>query len=1051
MKRIPLIVLSSAWLTLVVATPSAAQTAVPPPVSPAGASTGTISGRVRNVVTGQYLNNARVSIKGTNLVVYTDSFGAYRLADVRSGSVTVEVFYTDLDVSLTTLTVPPGGGIEHNVDLTSVARYGRDAAVVNLDPFVVATDRETDAQALATNEQRFAPNIKTVLATDSLGDTLGSNVGEFLKFIPGITMEYDNVDAAAISLRGIGGAMTSITQDGAPASNVWVWPTREVDVRNMALNDIARIEVTKVPTPSTPADSLGGSVNMVGKSAFERSGAELRYGINLVGNGDRENLTFKRTPHSFRDRNTYKLLPGFNFDYTLPIGRKLGIVVSGMTTNVYNEQHFTRKAWANSGTGIAASVSQPFLQTYILQDGPRNLARNTLGLKVDWQMTPSSVLSFGGQLNRSRTEIGQLQWTFNTGNIGTPNPATGKAQSFDETRTLGATGRGQITNLGNNNRCDQETDAANLRYRFDNGKWRLEAALSRSYSQSKRLDQSAGFFFNFSGVMRNPVRISFLDIGSDRPREILAHDNNDQPVDFFNIDNYRGTTTLGQEGLNSSQFDTGNVSLRRRISRFPFPCAVQAGGSWRKQTTDLKPGSPNWTFNGPNGDPLASLSPYAMQVYRNQDSHFGFRNIPWLSPSRAWSAYQANPVLFIQTPAQVVAAENYRVTNSEYFEETVSAAFLQTEAGFFQNRLKVLTGVRYERTFDDGLGSLFDPNAVYQRASNGTFVRDAAGLRVRKPEAGAVGSMEELRLTRSERTAHATRTYDGYYPSLHLTYDLRENFLARAAYAKTYGRPNFTDVIPRTTINERDLTEAQLNDPTVLKGTLTVRNTSLRPWTADNYDVSLEYYTPQGGLVSVNGFVKEIRDFFGDAVRLATPADLEEAGLEPQYVGWNLSTKFNSGNARITGGEVNVRHSLRGLGQWGGYFTLFANATKLRLEGHSKASFASFIPKSGNWGVSFNRQRIAVTARWNHRGLDKRQALPEFGPDGYLYFKARTTLDMNFAYQLTRRLSLAGNINNLLNEPHTMLRYGSATPDYARVFQRNYYGVQFGLGLKGTY
>ena len=59
---------------------------------------------------------------------------------------------------------------------------------MKLDAFVVAGDRETDSQAIATNEQRFAPNIKNVMATDSLGDILGGSVGEFLKFLPGITM-----------------------------------------------------------------------------------------------------------------------------------------------------------------------------------------------------------------------------------------------------------------------------------------------------------------------------------------------------------------------------------------------------------------------------------------------------------------------------------------------------------------------------------------------------------------------------------------------------------------------------------------------------------------------------------------------------------------------------------------------------------------------------------------------------------------------------------------------------------------------------------------------
>ena len=58
--------------------------------------------------------------------------------------------------------------------------------------------------------------------------------------------------------------------------------------------------------------------------------------------------------------------------------------------------------------------------------------------------------------------------------------------------------------------------------------------------------------------------------------------------------------------------------------------------------------------------------------------------------------------------------------------------------------------------------------------------------------------------SRNARANFANRAYDGYYPSLHLTYQLRENLLVRAAYARTYGRPDFANVIPNATINETD-------------------------------------------------------------------------------------------------------------------------------------------------------------------------------------------------------------------------------------------------------
>ena len=158
----------------------------------AAVPTGSISGRVQNVVTGQYLTNARVAVQGTEQEAFTDQTGSYRLASVPSGPVVLEVFYTGLDPRQIPVTIRAGEVLEQDVSLTSTTRYGAEASgTVKLDAFVVATARETDGAAIAINEQRFSPNIKNVIAADALGDVMDGNVGEFLKFMPGMTAEYD--------------------------------------------------------------------------------------------------------------------------------------------------------------------------------------------------------------------------------------------------------------------------------------------------------------------------------------------------------------------------------------------------------------------------------------------------------------------------------------------------------------------------------------------------------------------------------------------------------------------------------------------------------------------------------------------------------------------------------------------------------------------------------------------------------------------------------------------------------------------------------------------
>jgi iron complex outermembrane recepter protein len=1017
---------------------------------------GTVTGRVQNVVTGQYLNNARVAVRGTGLQAFTDESGTYQLTRLPSGPVVLDVFYTGLDPQQITVEVPPGGSVEQNVGLTSVARYGAASAAVKLDSFVVATSRETDGEAIAINEQRFAPNIKNVVAADALGDLMDGNVGEFLKFMPGITAEYDTESGgsvASVSVRGFPTSMAVVSSDGAQMANTGnpQGASRVFQFGSVSINNISRLEVTKVPTPSSPADSMAGSINMVTKSAFERNNAQLRYSIGFSAN--HEALKLSRQPHA-SDEKIFKVLPTASFDYTLPLTKTFGLVVTGTSSNRFTNQHISRKVYNATAAGTGATFARPFLQTYRFQTAPRVNNRNSVGLRADWRVTKSGVLSVNVEGGRFESDRVPLEIQFTTGTAATPTPASASAVplSFGDNFTIGATGRGAVTLLGAAAvKQTLTTVASNARYRFDNGDWRVEAGLGRSVSKGGYQDTKHGRFRQFGTALINPVRVTLADVNEHRPITIQAFDVNNREVDLYNLNNYRLNTANSTPRDINDQMTTAKLDVRKALPALPVPAAVQFGGSHRAQTRDVRRQNISWTYNGPDGNPSTADSPaaYATTTYVGQYDHFGFSNMPWFSSYKVWDAYQANPALFSKTPAQLVAEETFRITNSELLKESVSAGYVQGEASLLANRLKLLTGVRFEQTTTEGLGPAVDPAAVWVRTASGAFARTPAGARIRRPEAGAVGSMEELRLTRFERAARADRTYHGYYPSVHLTYHIRENLLARAAYAKTYGRPDFTNIVPNTTFDEEDLDQATAN-PSAIPGRITVRNTGLRPWTGDNYDLSLEYYTDQGGLFSAGIFLKDIKNFFGNTVRLATPQDLEALDLDPRYVGWMLTTQFNlPGNARVTGFEFNLRHSLRPLGSWGRYFQAFVNGTKLELVGSREADFGGFIPESANWGLNFSLRRLNVMAKWNYRGEQRRTEIPAV--NGFEYQKARVTLDLNVEYQLWKRLQLFASGQNVLNKYDVLQRFGPETPGYARDYEITGHGVQLILGVKGSF
>src|SRR4051812_19155919 len=242
-------------------------------------ATGAIEGRIQNLATGNYLNNARVSIKGTNIVTLTDESGSFRLNGVPAGQATVRVFFTGLDEKEIPVTVAAAQTAQLDVKLTSQSRYGTSAETVMLDAFMVQSTRETNAATIAVNEQRVASNIKSVIAAEEFGTIPDTNPGELLKWLPGVGVEYFANNITGVNVRGLGAVNTEINFDGMPmaSANADNNGSRQFEMKGASASDIARVEVRKLPLPEDSANAIGGSINLIRRTAFEYSHRRIEY------------------------------------------------------------------------------------------------------------------------------------------------------------------------------------------------------------------------------------------------------------------------------------------------------------------------------------------------------------------------------------------------------------------------------------------------------------------------------------------------------------------------------------------------------------------------------------------------------------------------------------------------------------------------------------------------------------------------------------------------------------------------------------------------------
>ncbi|AOS44480.1 catecholate siderophore receptor CirA [Lacunisphaera limnophila] len=1015
--------------------------------------TGSINGRVLNVGNNRYLNNAKVTVEGTNLEAYTNEFGDYRLANVPAGEVKLKAAYTGLDEETVTVNVTAGGAATYNFELTSRARYGEDKTLV-LDTFVVESQREYEGDALATNEQRHAPNVKVVMSSDSFGTINEGNPGEFLKYLPGITVDYVAADVRTVSVRGFAAQFTNVYWDGMRlTSSASGSSNRIFEFEQVSINNTSRTEVSKVPTPDMPSDSLGGTINFVSKNAFERKGAQLNYRFYM--NANSENLDLKKTPGPDSDKN-FKILPNFDFDYTLPLSDTFGIVVTGLSSNQFVEQHRWQPTWNHAQAG--ATASNPYLQQWQIQDGPKTTNRASLGIKADWKVTDTQVLSVALQNNYYKTYFGNRNLNFNMGTTATSTPAGRNPLLWGSDFATSAFGRGSVTTGSSHRDKLGNTFAAKVGHQWKSGDWTADTTAMFAKSRTWYRAVTRGHFSNVGTTVQGVGTVS--SFGSTEPGELVwvARNAAGAEIDVNNLANHR-IGTLRDDPIDGEAITKQIRGDLERQLDLSFPLSVKVGYDIREETRDNRRYQNDYTFIGADGVANTaddSAAPYLDTVYANQDAHFGYGPINWVNAWALADAYKNNPNYFrlgTGTAQTGVQAELFRRQNSERITERVTSGYIQFDGRLLNNKLGFVAGARYEKTNDKGLGLLNNPDAVWQRNPDGTYVdgnTTTAGIqRVRRADAGTAGSLQELDLTSVERGYKADRDYDSINPSLHLTYNIKDDLLVRFAYAKTFGRPDYANIIPATTVNEDD------TDPINNPGTLTIRNTGLQPWTADNYDLSLEYYFKEGGLVSAGVFVKDLQDFWGSRTGTVDAALAEELGIGSEYIGWGVSTTVNTGDAKIEGVEVNFIRPLTFLPGWGKFFTIKANGTQLRLSGPRATDFRGFIEETGNFNIGFNKKPFSANLTFNYRGRQKNapQTGAQYGATAgfYEYYAPRTFVDVSGEMKITKNIALFAGVRNLFNKQQVLQRYNAVTPDYAKGFRYEEFGVAMSIGIKGSF
>jgi TonB-dependent receptor len=917
-------------------------------------ATGFVVGQVSNAATGAFLEGAEVAVEGSRVSVLTDREGRYELA-LPPGMTTLVVRYTGLEPNKITLDVKGDARITQNVEMNS--------GVYKLDAVTVSSYREGSAYAIT--RQREAPNVKNVVSSDSFGNIADGNIGDFLQQLPGVTAVYVGADVRSVQIRGIDGALNSVTMDGdRVASSQSANLGRTFEFEQASLNNIETIEVTKAPTPDMDADSIGGNVNIVSKSAFDRNQPRV---FNYSIGGVWRPKYYTRSDNWLREP-IKNIGPSLNFSYSDRLGaeKRIGIVLTG----TYHSQPGGDTAALMNYQSV---LTDPYYVQNVTVPRPAGAPRTRLatGAKIDYKLSDRTTLTLNSAYNWfHETNDTRAMLLGTSANVANFRP--GYTSFFEEVLpNANSSSAVTITTDDKSGRTFQFVPS--VKHRFPG----LEIDYGASYSNSQTYYDYAPSGRHFQSRPKGQITYRLPNTGFtiDR-RESLKWPKIAQTAgaDMYNLGNYNTLllTQLDREG--EDEIMTAKVNAKKTFN-LKLPTVLKVGANYREQARKLQNRSRRYNFVGADGIQNTAddnLAQFLDTTAKWTDSNEGYRQPPWANPFAVARHQAVAPELWREDTAY---ATTQRLSNDRKITESITAGYVMGQVRI--QALSILAGVRAEQTKTDAEGPLQVGNA---------FV----GRQRRKGD------------------------YTDLFPGVHLRYAPTRNLVSRLSYSNGIGRPSFDSIIPLDTINET----AQ---------TINSRNTGLRPQYSDNYDATVEYYFEPVGMVSASVFQKDISDFqFTDNSQVVQAGP--DNGFGGQYEGYRITTMRNGGSARYRGLELAYQQQFTFLpGFWRG-FGLYLNYTRLTTRGDyggqsATTQVAGFVPKTGNAAITYlgHGWNIRLNAVWRDTylvGVSSNAALLR-------YQEPKLQVNLKTRYAFSPRLAVFCDIENLNKSPITETYLGT--------------------------
>ena len=309
------------------------------------------------------LPGAVVIIDSNKLSAVTDLDGFFSFANLSSGNHNLKVTYIGFLPVSKTIVVSDESTVD-DIVMSDTSQELNEVVVTGV----------FSGQQRAINTQKNNINITNVVSADQIGKFPDSNIGDALKRISGINVQYDQGEARFGQVRGTPAEFSSVTINGSRL------PSAEGDIRNVQLDlipsdMIQTIEVSKTLMPDQDGDAIGGSINLVTKNSPHRFtvGAVAGTGYNWISRKAQMNFGLTLGNRFFNDR--------------------FGVMLAASYNNAPAGSYNTEFIWEKDDDGKIYVNDYQIRQYYVTRE------RQSYSLSLDWKFNDFNKVWFKGIFN----------------------------------------------------------------------------------------------------------------------------------------------------------------------------------------------------------------------------------------------------------------------------------------------------------------------------------------------------------------------------------------------------------------------------------------------------------------------------------------------------------------------------------------------------------------------------------------------------------------------------------------------------------------------------